>query len=49
MRKGDDGGAREQVRARGDEGVLEFRSLLGSAHGPVIDNPTLTYIPDPDN
>ena len=33
----------------GDEGVLEFRSLLGSAHGPVIDNPTLTYIPDPNN
>ncbi|MEM9201907.1 MAG: hypothetical protein AAGC53_09610 [Actinomycetota bacterium] len=29
------------------EGVLEFRSLLPSAHGPVLDNPTFTYIPDP--
>ncbi|MEM9201906.1 MAG: hypothetical protein AAGC53_09605 [Actinomycetota bacterium] len=31
-----------------EQGVLEFKSLLGSAHGPLIDNPTLTYIPDRD-
>ena len=32
----------------GGTGTLEFRSPLGSAHGPVIDNPTLTYIPNPN-
>ncbi len=32
-----------------DEAVLEFRSLLGSNHGPVIDNPTLTFIPNRDD
>lgn len=30
------------------QGVLEFRSLKGSAYGPIIDNPTFTLIPDPD-
>ncbi|MEM9521801.1 MAG: hypothetical protein AAGA37_21005 [Actinomycetota bacterium] len=31
------------------EGVLEFKSLLPSNHGPVIDNPTLTFIPNRDD